>query len=69
MMQRPMQDTSCGQLWLTIMCVVGALFQHGVVGAPPWPELANTPPMGWNGWLPSTYGLIPGYQNNETVLR
>ena len=35
--------------------------------SPPWPELAATPPMGWNGWLPTTMGLIPGYQNNETM--
>ena len=36
-------------------------------GSPPWPELAATPPMGWNGWLPTTRGLIPGYSNNETM--
>ena len=35
--------------------------------SPPWPELASTPPMGWNGWLPTTRGLIPGYENNETM--
>lgn len=35
--------------------------------SPPWPELAATPPMGWNGWLPTTRGLIPGYSNNETM--
>ena len=23
--------------------------------------------QGWNGWLPTTMGLIPGYQNNETM--
>ena len=23
--------------------------------------------MGWNGWLPTTRGLIPGYTNNETM--
>jgi alpha-galactosidase len=36
-------------------------------GSPLWPELAATPPMGWNGWLPTTRGLIPGYSNNETM--
>eukprot|EP00038_Savillea_parva_P011759 m.199898 g.199898 ORF g.199898 m.199898 type:complete len:546 (-) comp20901_c0_seq1:247-1884(-) len=40
---------------------------HGAHAAPPWPELAATPPMGWNGWLPTTRGLIPGYENNETM--
>ena len=38
-----------------------------VRGSPPWPELAASPPMGWNGWLPTTRGLIPGYSNNETM--
>ena len=40
--------------------------RHGAC-APPWPHLAATPPMGWNGWLPTTRGLIPGYTNNETM--
>ena len=37
------------------------------LGAPPWPELAATPPMAWNGWLPATRNLLPGYSNNETM--
>ena len=32
-----------------------------------WPELMKTPFMMWNGWLPSTRGLIPGQANNETL--
>jgi hypothetical protein len=32
-----------------------------------WPELMKTPFMMWNGWLPSTHGLIPGQANNETL--
>ena len=28
---------------------------------PPWPEVMKTPPMMWNGWLPSTRHLIPGF--------
>jgi hypothetical protein len=43
------------------------LLMQGSRGSPPWPELAARPPMGWNGWLPTTRGLIPGYSNNETM--
>lgn len=32
-----------------------------------WPELQKTPTMMWNGWLPTTRGLIPGMKNNETL--
>ena len=32
-----------------------------------WPELQQTPTMMWNGWLPTTEGLIPGMENNETL--
>ena len=32
-----------------------------------WPELQQTPSMMWNGWLPTTRGLIPGMENNETL--
>lgn len=32
-----------------------------------WPELQKTPSMMWNGWLPTTRGLIPGFQNNESL--
>ena len=32
-----------------------------------WPELMKTPFMMWNGWLPSTSGLIPGFENNESL--
>ena len=32
-----------------------------------WPELQKTPTMMWNGWLPTTRGLIPGFENNESL--
>ena len=32
-----------------------------------WPELMKTPFMMWNGWLPTTKGLIPGMANNESL--
>lgn len=32
-----------------------------------WPQLQQTPSMMWNGWLPTTRGLIPGMENNETL--
>ena len=32
-----------------------------------WPELMKTPFMMWNGWLPTTSGLIPGMKNNESL--
>ena len=32
-----------------------------------WPELQKTPSMMWNGWLPTTMGLIPGMENNESL--
>jgi hypothetical protein len=28
---------------------------------PPWPHVMQTPPMMWNGWLPSTRHLIPQF--------
>eukprot|EP00035_Acanthoeca_spectabilis_P026249 m.461917 g.461917 ORF g.461917 m.461917 type:complete len:545 (-) comp22452_c0_seq1:114-1748(-) len=54
------------RLPVTFGCIA-SLYWCSVLAAPPWPELAATPPMGWNGWLPTTRGLIPGYENNETM--
>ena len=33
---------------------------------PPWPELAATPVMGYNGWLAATHGRT-GPVSNETL--
>ena len=41
--------------------------QQPAAGEQLWPELMKTPFMMWNGWLPSTRGLIPGQANNETL--